>query len=57
MKTTKKKVSVEEWWEIYYKREQELDMLPGGAQGARPCMDDYIDPELGDENNDNDENW
>lgn len=57
MKTTKKKVSVEEWWEIYYKREQELDMLPGGAQGARPCMDDYIDPELGDENNDDDENW
>lgn len=43
--TKPKLIDSKTWWRIYYERETELDMMPGGAQGALPWMGDYINQE------------
>ena len=43
--TKPKLIDSKTWWRIYYEREAELDMMPGGVQGALPWMGDYINQE------------
>lgn len=46
IRSKRKKITVEEYWKIYYEREELLESMPGGSQGANPDMSDVECEEL-----------